>query len=65
MPPRSDEPLIKVNMNFFESDIIKAKLFWGEGYTSEIRALLRDHLRKHFRPRARVTEEYLEEDFNE
>ena len=41
MPKPSEEPLTKVTLNLFRSDVIAFKRRYGHGYTEQIRNLVR------------------------
>jgi hypothetical protein len=41
MVNQADEPLKKVTLNLFESDVEYLQRLYGQGYTSEIRSIIR------------------------
>lgn len=46
MPPRSEEPLTKIHIRLFESDIEALREFYpNAGYNVAIRQLVRKHVR--------------------
>ena len=49
MPKPSEEPLTKVTLNLFRSDVIAFKRRYGQGYTEQIRLLLRENVKEHTR----------------
>ena len=49
MPNKSTEPLTKVTLNLFRSDVIAFKRRYGQGYTEQIRLLLRENVKEHTR----------------
>lgn len=65
MPALSHEPLTRTTLNLFLSDVVWFKAHYGPGFTQEIRNVIRDFVRQHRRTVVKVTENYLEEDFDE
>ena len=45
MPTLQGEPLAKVTLNLYASDVATLKLLVGEGYTVKIREIVRGHCR--------------------
>ncbi len=43
---RAQEPLLRVNLNLFESDYIRLKQMYPNNYSTYLRSLLRNHLNK-------------------
>ncbi len=47
MPPPSDRPLQKVTLNLFRDDVAALVGIYGNGWTTEVRALVANHVREH------------------
>lgn len=45
--PASSEPLTKVTLNLFSSDLEWLKAKYGHGFTTEIRKIVREAVREH------------------
>ena len=55
MPARSDDPLRRVTLNLYEVDCIMMERIHGQGWTTIIRGLVKDHVCKtHFVSRRRI-----------
>lgn len=44
MPIRPDEPLRKVTVNLYDSDVIDMQRLYGQGWSTELRRILHYHL---------------------
>lgn len=47
MPSKSPEPLLKVTLNLYYTDVIKAKTRFGRGYQERLRDLIHEALKDH------------------
>lgn len=63
MPNQSPEPLHKLTLNLFHSDIIALKSRYGHGYTEQIRLMVRRNVNEHKRAK-RTIEDYVREDLD-
>ena len=43
--PPLDEPTTKISLNIFTSDYEELKAKFGDGWTGQVRMVIRDHLR--------------------
>lgn len=60
MPKPSEEPLTKITLNVFTSDVIAFKRRYGVGYTEQIRLLLRENVKAYQRAKKEI--DYIVED---
>ena len=63
MPNTSGEPLRKITLNLYHSDVIALKARYGQGYTEQIRLLVRKNVNEHKQHR-RTIEDYVTEDLD-
>lgn len=61
MPRTSEQPLTKVTLNLFTSDVLSLKRRYGHGYTEQIRRIVADEGKEHRRHK-RTIESILAED---
>lgn len=54
MPKPSEEPLTKVTLNLFTSDVLAFKRRYGHGYTEQIRLILRENVKAHSRVKEEI-----------
>ena len=64
MPKPSTEPLLKITLNLFHSDIVALRSRYGHGYTEQIRLMVRKNVNGH-KSMKRTIEDYLKEDLDE
>lgn len=44
MPVRADDPLQRVTLNLYTTDVAAMKSLYGQGWTVQIRQLVNDHI---------------------
>lgn len=49
MPPHKGEPLRKVTLNLYDSDVEDLGVLHGHGWSEIVRNLVREHVKKHRR----------------